>query len=243
MEFNLDIVLNGKTYSMPPELVNSLLVTLFLCILSIIIGIKAKKANFKEKPKGILRIGEMFVEGMESLVVTTMGEKNKAFTPYISSLAAFLATSNLLGLIGMRPPTTNYTVPLVLSVITTVLVHYYNIKHNGIGSYLKGYLEPIPILLPINIISEFSGAISMSFRLFGNILSGVIVTTLLYAAFNSISIFITPFLTPAFHVYFDLFAGLIQTFVFIMLTMVNVSLAIGDVEETEVEETNALENK
>lgn len=228
MDISIDFMFNGQTYTMGPEIVNSILVVLFLCVLSIIIGNKAKKANFRDKPKGILHLGEIFVEQIENLVSTTMGKKNVGFAPYIGSLAAFLAVSNLSGLLALKPPTSNYTVPLVLSAITTILVHYYNIKTNGIKDYLKGFTQPIALLLPINIISEFSGVVSMSFRLFGNVLSGVIVTGLLYAFFNSISIFITPFLTPAFHAYFDVFAGLIQTFVFIMLTMVNISLAIGE---------------
>ncbi|MGY3756230.1 F0F1 ATP synthase subunit A [Helcococcus kunzii] len=228
MDISIDFMFNGKTYTMRPEIVNSILVVLVLCIISIIIGKKAKKADFREKPKGILHIAEIFVKSIEHLVEITMGKKNLPFAPFIGSLAAFLAVSNLLGLLALKPPTSNYTVPLVLSAITTFLVHYYNIKLNGVKAYLKQYIEPIAILLPINIISQFSGLISMSFRLFGNVLSGVIVTGLLYAAFNSISIFITPFLTPVFHAYFDVFAGLIQTFVFIMLTMVNISLAIGE---------------
>lgn len=230
MDISIDIMLNGKTYTIAPELVNSIIVTLVLSIISIIIGMKAKKADFREKPKGILHLAEIFVEQIEKLVSDTMGKANIGFAPYIGSLAAFLAVSNLLGLLGLKPPTSNYTVPFVLSIITTLLVHINNIRFNGFGTYLKGYLEPIPLLLPINIISELSNPISLSFRLFGNILSGVIITSLLYAAFNSISIFISPFVTPVFHAYFDVFAGLIQTFVFIMLTMVNVSLGIGERE-------------
>ena len=230
MDISIDIVLNGKTYTIASELVNSMIVVFVLSIISIIIGMKAKRANFKEKPKGILLLAEMFVEGMDNLVKATMGKANVGFTPYITSLAMFLATSNLLGLLGLKPPTSNYTVPFTLAIITTLMIHINNIRFNGIGSYLKGYIEPIPVLLPINLLGELANPISLSFRLFGNILSGVIVTTLLYAALNSISVFLTPFITPVFHAYFDVFAGLIQTFVFIMLTMVNVSLAIGDRE-------------
>lgn len=230
MDISIDFMLNGKAYTISPEIVNSLIVTLVLSIISIIIGIKAKKQDFRQKPKGILHIGEIFVEQMENLVSNTMGKANVGFTPYIGSLAAFLVFSNLLGLVGLKPPTSNYTVPFVLAIITTLLIHVNNIRFNGIGSYLKGYLQPLPFLLPINIISELSNPISLSFRLFGNILSGVIVTGLLYSALNSISYFLTPFITPVFHAYFDVFAGLIQTFVFIMLTMVNVSLGIGERE-------------
>lgn len=233
MSISIDIMLNGKTYTISPELVNSMIVAIVLSLLSIYIGHKAKKADFREKPKGILLYAEILVEKMQKLVTDTMGKANVGFTPYILSLALFLAVSNLSGLIGLKPPTSNYNVPFVLAIITTLLIHINNIRFNGIGSYLKGYTEPFPVLLPINLLSELSNPLSLSFRLFGNILSGVIVTTLLYSAISGLSIWLAPLVTPVFHAYFDVFAGLIQTFVFIMLTMVNVSLGIGDREVKE----------
>jgi F-type H+-transporting ATPase subunit a len=92
-------------------------------------------------------------------------------------------------------------------------------KAKGIGAYLKGFAEPIFILLPLNIIGELATPISLSFRLFGNILGGVIIMYLLYSA--------VPVLIPILpHIYFDLFAGILQTFIFVMLSMVFISLAM-----------------
>lgn len=230
MDISIDLQVFGQSYTISQELVNSLIVVLVLSIISIIIGIKAKNANFKEKPKGILLLAEIFVEAIEDLVKNTMGKANIGFAPYIGSLALYLAFSNLMGLVGFKPPTSNYVIPFTLAIITTVMIHFNNIRFNGLGSYIKGFFEPIPVMFPINLLGEIANPISLSFRLFGNILSGVIVTTLLYSALSSLFIYITPFVTPVFHVYFDLFAGLIQTFVFIMLTMVNVSLGIGERE-------------
>lgn len=230
MDISIDILLGGKTYTIAPEIVNSVIITIVLSIIAIIIGHKAKKANFKDRPKGILHIAEIAVEQVDNLVSNTMGKANVGFAPYILSLMLFLVSANLLGLVGLKPPTSNYTVPLALALITTVLIHGNNIRFNGIKGYVSGYFSPIPILFPINILGELVGPISLSFRIFGNILSGTIVTTLLYNALSSITVFIVPFIAPAFHAYFDVFAGLIQTFVFTMLTMVNISLAIGDRE-------------
>lgn len=230
MKISIDIALGGKTYTFTPEVVNSLIVVVVLCILGFIIGQKAKKANFKKSPKGLLLIGEIFVESIQGLVSQTMGKGNQGFVPYIGSLALFLAFSNLLGLVGLVPPTSNYNVTLALALITVILTHVNNIRFNGVKNYIKGYFEPVALLSPINLLGEIATPISLSFRLFGNIISGVIITSLLYSAFNSISFYVAPFLTPVFHAYFDVFAGLIQTFVFMMLTMINISQAIGDRE-------------
>lgn len=230
MKVSIDIALGGKTYTFTPEVVNSLFVVIVLCILGFIIGQKAKKADFKKSPKGILLIGEIFVEFIQGLVSQTMGKGNQGFVPYIGSLALFLAFSNLLGLVGLVPPTSNYNVTLALALITVTLTHVNNIRFNGVKNYIKGYFEPVAFLSPINLLGEIATPISLSFRLFGNIISGVIITSLLYSAFNSISFYVAPFLTPVFHAYFDVFAGLIQTFVFMMLTMINISQAIGDRE-------------
>lgn len=228
MEISLDIFINGKTYTISPEVVNAVIVVIFLSIIAFIIGHKAKKADFREKPKGILLLAEIFVEGMQKLVEDTMGKGNQGFVPYMGTLALFLIASNLSGLVGLKPPTSNYVVPMTLALITTFLIHINTIRFSGFKGFVGGFFEPIPLLFPINVVGALADPISLSFRLFGNILSGVIITTLLYSALSSISIYIIPFIAPPFHAYFDIFAGTVQTFVFLMLTMVNVGLAVGD---------------
>ena len=228
MDISIDFMLNGNTYTIQPEIVNVTIVCIVLSILGIIIGYKAKKADFRENPKGLLLLGEMFVETIEKLVESTMGKANLGFVPYIGSLVIFLAVSNLLGLVGLKPPLSNYNVALAMALASVTLMHINNIRFNGIGGYIKGYFEPLGFLFPINLLGELSTPISLSFRIFGNILSGLIVTTLAYSALNSLSVFITPFLAPALHIYFDVFSGLIQMFVFVMLTMININGAIGE---------------
>lgn len=230
MDISVEFMLNGKKYLVQSELVNTIIVVTFLSLLGILIGYLAKKADFKKSPKGLLLVGELFVENIQNLVANTMGKANLGFTPYIGALTLFLATSNLLGLVGLKPPTSNYNVTLSLALISVTMTHVCNIKFNGIKSYIKGYFEPYGFLFPINLLGNLSTPLSMSFRIFGNILSGVIVTTLLVSGINHISMFLTPFIMPLFHAYFDVFSGLIQTFVFIMLTMINVSQGIGDRE-------------
>ncbi|WP_425446173.1 F0F1 ATP synthase subunit A [Dethiothermospora halolimnae] len=213
-------------------IINSLLVVILLSIFAFYVNYRVKKADPNEKPKGFLNVIETLVEAIDNLVRTTMGEKFKNFTPYIGTLALYLAVANLFGLLGFTPPTSDYSIPFTLAIMTFVLTQYYGIKGNGLGGYFKGFFEPIWFLFPINIIGELANPVSLSFRLFGNILSGVIIMGLLYSALNSalgiLSYIVTPVVTSVFHAYFDVFAGLIQTFIFMMLTMIFVSMAADE---------------
>ncbi|MBA1334062.1 MAG: ATP synthase F0 sector subunit a [Firmicutes bacterium] len=175
--------------------------------------------NFKEVPGPVQNILEILVEGIESLTSTTMGEDKLGFAPYMGTLALYLLFANLAGLFAFRPPTADLNTTMALAVITFISIHYYGIKAKGLGAYLKGFTEPIPLLLPLNIIGELAIPISLSFRLFGNILGGVIIMYLLYN--------VVPIAVPVVpHIYFDLFAGILQTFIFVMLSMVFISLAM-----------------
>ena len=233
MKFKVSFTLLGKLIEIHPEIINSILVVAFLCIIAIIIGKKAEKQDWKTPPTGILRMGEIFVEGVTGLVESIMGKgrRSKAFAPYAGMLILYLATANLLGMIGLTPPTSNYNVTLSLALITFVIIHTMAIKTNGLGSYLKGYFEPFPILFPMNLLGELATPISLSFRLFGNILSGVIIMTLIYNGIEALSGFLIPVIAPVFHVYFDIFSGLLQTFIFTMLSMVFINNAMAEEEE------------
>lgn len=226
----MGIVLNmfGKEIYIHDTVFNSWVIVLVLSIFAIYVGSKAKKVKAKDRPKGILNIIEMVVTGVDSLVKNTMGEQNMKFSPYILTLALFLAVANLFGLLGFAPPTSDYNVTLALAIITFILTQFYGLKSKGLKGYTKGFFEPVPFLFPINIIGELANPVSMSFRLFGNILSGVIIMGLMYSALSAVSPFIAPVITPLFHGYFDIFSGLIQTFIFMMLTMVFVSMAMDD---------------
>lgn len=189
-------------------------------IMAILVGFGLYSARkFEDIPGPLQNFIEVLVEGIESLTATTMGGDKLGFAPYMGTLALYLLLANLAGLFALRPPTADLNTTMALALITFVSIHYYGMKAKGIGAYLKGFAEPIFILLPLNIIGELATPISLSFRLFGNILGGVIIMYLLYSA--------VPVLIPILpHIYFDLFAGILQTFIFVMLSMVFISLAM-----------------
>lgn len=180
---------------------------------------------------------EFIVSSLNNLVISTMGEKTVKrmpnIVPYIGSLFLFFACSNLAGLLGFRSPTTDLDTTLAWAMMTFFMIYYAGIKFKGL-SYFKGLLEPVPFLLPLNIIGELAKPISLSFRPFGNILGGAVIMYLLYEFLGYVSGFIPvvgqlkilELVIPVpFHLYFDFFAGLLQSFIFIMLTMVFVSNA------------------
>lgn len=174
---------------------------------------------------------ETFVGGINGLVKQTMGEKYINYAPYIATVFTVIMLSNLLGLLGLRSPTADLVTTLSFALTTFVLIQLNGLRSKGIGGYVKGFMEPLPALLPINIVGELATPVSLSFRLFGNIAGGGVIIGLLYQVLGWVSeaVFGLPFglfqigIPGVLHIYFDLFAGVLQAFIFIMLTMVFVS--------------------
>jgi F-type H+-transporting ATPase subunit a len=198
-------------------------------IVSFLIGfsfyVNRKMKNFNDVPSGLQNFVELVVETFENFTYTTMGEKGRKFSSYFATLFIFIFISNIAGLFKLRPPTADYAVPLGLALITFFMVQYYGIKSKGIKGYLVGLTEPVVLLTPLNIIGELANPVSLSFRLFGNIIGGTILMALYYGLLPRYIQLIIP---SGLHFYFDIFAGVLQAFVFTMLSMVFVSGALDD---------------
>lgn len=207
-----------KEILIPDTIINMWLVVLVLSMFAFVVNSKIKKAKASDVPSGFLNVVELLVEASDNLVTSTMGKQNtKRFGPYILTLAMFLAVANLLGLVGLTPPTSDYSVTLSLALITFALTQFWTYKNGGgIVGYIKSFGDPVPLLAPLNIIGELANPISLSFRLFGNIMSGGIILGLLYQWLG----YLAPVIALPLHGYFDIFSGLLQTFIFIMLTMI-----------------------
>ena len=209
--------------------ISLLLVVLTLTIFALFANRAIKKADPNEVPGTFLNIIEYLVELVDGLTRNNMGEKHYSkFSNYIGTLFAFLIVANLSGLFGLRPPTADYGVTLGLALITFVLIHYNGFKYEKAGHVTKLF-QPV-LLTPINIIGEIATPMSMSLRLFGNILSGTVMMGLLYGLLPKLLQF---FIWPIFgglHAYFDVFSGAIQSYVFCMLTMVFISQCFGEEE-------------
>lgn len=197
--------------------VSSWIITLLILIFGVVVGNKIKKAN--EIPTGIQNFIELAIEFLNNMGEGILGSNKSRFLNYVGTIFIFILTCNLSGFLGMRAPTADYGITFCLGVFTFAIVQFQGIKNHGFGHFTSLF-KPIPVLFPINVIGEFANPISISLRLFANLLSGVIMLGLWYG--------MTPILCqiaiPSFlHAYCDLFSGCIQTYVFCMLTMVYIN--------------------
>lgn len=205
--------IGGVKFYLTDTLIATWVVMAILILFAIVVRIKLK--NFKEVPRGFQNIVESLVEVMDKFTTNTMGKDYREFGGYFFAVFAFILISNYSGLIGLRPPTADLSTTIVLAGSTFVLVHITGIKRQR-GHYLRSFIEPYPVFLPINFISEISDILSLTFRLFGNILGGVIILGLVY---HMIPYFLSFVLPSALHMYFDIFAGALQAFIFTVLSM------------------------
>ena len=205
-----------------------LIVMAIMVVLAIIANRKLKNAT--EIPDSVQNVVELVVELLEGMVNGTMGKWAPGFVNYIGTIFIFILLSNISGLFGLRPPTADYGTTLCLGLITFSLIHINTFKHQSVKQIWVDKCSPLPpwlpIWLPINIISDIAVPISLSLRLFANVLSGTVMMALVYGLLSVVA-----YGWPAvLHVYFDLFSGAIQTYVFCMLTMTYISNACGDAE-------------
>jgi F-type H+-transporting ATPase subunit a len=194
--------------------------------------------DMKKIPKGKQVIAEKLVSMVYNLVETTMGKGYSSFAPYIGALFTLSMLGSFSSLLGMRPLTADLSTTLGWALMTFVLVQGNNIRCNGVKGWLKGFIEPLPFLLPINLVGEIANPISMSFRHFGNIAAGMVITSLIYGGLATASAALLSFIPYFSHIpilqlgipavlsiYFDLFTSFLQAYIICMLTMVFVSSA------------------
>jgi F-type H+-transporting ATPase subunit a len=192
-----------------------------LIVIGVFVKVRSKK--FSEVPTGFQNLIEMIVEVFDDFTASNMGESGRKFSAYFGGLFFFILFANLSGLFGLRPPTANYAVPLGLALMTFVMIQANGVKAKGTLKYLKSLTEPVVLLTPLNIIGELANPVSLSFRLFGNIIGGTILMGLYYGL---LPVFVKVGFPAFLHFYFDVFAGVLQAFVFTMLSMVFVSGAM-----------------
>lgn len=230
MDFGAKIIANVGGVNITQTMMNTWIILIFLTIVALIL--RAKINKFTDVPTTKLQnIVEFIIETMENFTIQNMGEKYKYFGNWFFGVFCFILVSNYIGLLSFRSPTADLGTTLALSLSTFTLIHFMGIKVNG-EAYFKSYMEPMPLLLPLNIIGEIATPISLSLRLFGNILGGTIIMGLINSALQNghVILQIIGFgaITPVLHAYFDVFAGFLQTFIFVILSMTFIKDKIGD---------------
>ncbi len=160
--------------------VSSLLVTIFLCTASILLG-----RNLKKRPDGMQVMVEKGVMMLRSMVVESMGEHNAHWTPFIGTIFLSSICGSFIGLTGfLRSSTADISCTMVWAIMVSVIIWYNNIKNNGFVGWLKGFTEPIVVMTPMNLVSEIAQPVSMGFRHFGNVAGGGVITTLIYTSLS-----------------------------------------------------------
>lgn len=200
-------------------------------------GLKVKDISKKQA------FAEMLVETADKFVIGNMGEKFAYFVPFVAALFATSVVSNLIGLIGLRSPTADLNTEAAWAIVVFIMITVQKIKASGFGGYLKGFTQPIPVMTPFNVLSELATPISMACRHFGNILSGIVINTLIYAALALASSKLLGLIPGAvgailshvpildvgipaiLSVYFDWFSGVMQAYIFCMLTTMYIANA------------------
>ena len=217
MDFNNKILwafeLLGIEIHITETIFNTWLIMAFLIILAIIVRIML--FNWKLIPKGLQNAVELAVESFESFVKNSAGEKLMYLGGWFFTIFAFILLSNISGIIGLRPPTADWATTLAFSLATSIIIQIIGIK-NRKGKYIKSFFEPVFIFFPLNLIGELARPVSLSFRLFGNILAGLILTSLVYSL---LPVYLRLILPVALHIYFDLFTGILQTYIFCVLSL------------------------
>lgn len=233
-----DVPVLGK-FQLTETILVSWIVLILITGLCIFLTHNLKVENISKRQA----VAEMLVEMADKFVIGNMGERFAYFVPFVAALFATSIVSNLISLFGLWSPTADLNTEAVWAVVVFIIITAEKIKAGGVGGYLKGFTQPIPVLTPFNILSELATPISMACRHFGNILSGVVINGLIYAALavaSSALLGLIPgaagqFLSnipildvgvPAvLSVYFDWFSGFMQAFIFCMLTTMYIANA------------------
>ncbi len=203
----------GQEILVTSTLVFTWAICLFVILFSIFTKLSMKK--FTQIPSGFQNVMEVIVDAFDNFSTGIVGEEYKGLGFWYFGVFVFIILSNLSGLIGFRSPTADISITLGFGLTTFFLIHGLGIVKSK-GSYFKGYFEPMPFFFPINFIGEFATPISLSFRLFGNVLGGLVIMSMIYAALPAL---IRWFVPAPLHIYFDVFSGVLQTYIFCILSL------------------------
>lgn len=213
--------IGGLTINLTETIVLGWLVIAFITAVILILTHDMKRVPTKKQA-----VAEWIVTTVNGMVEEKMGKAHLGLAPYIAALFSYSIIGSLISMIGLRSVTADFNTTFGWALMTFFLITRAKIKTNGIGGYFKGYLSPIFVMAPLNIISEIATPVSMGVRHFGNIASGMVITSLIYFALTGLSNAVglnIPIFTvgiPAvLSAYFDLFSGFMQAYIFIMLSI------------------------
>lgn len=168
---------------------------------------------------------EVLVEGVQTQISEIARQDATPFLPFIATLFIFIAACNLLAIVpGYEPPTGSLSTTTALALCVFCAVPFYGIRRHGLRGFLHLYLEPTPLMLPLNLIGELARTLALAIRLYGNVMSGVLAVAIL--------LLVTPLVFPALMHALELLMGLIQAYIFAVLATVFIAAAAAAQEQT-----------
>ena len=200
-ELNCDVVFTIPIFGGIP-IYESVVVTWIIMLAVLLICVLLVRNLKVENPGRKQIVLETAVQGLYNFFKGTIGEHGTAYIPYLMSVVLYIGIANLIGLIGFKPPTKDMNVTVALAVMSIVLIEVAGVRQKGTKGWLKSFAEPMPIVLPINVLEVFIKPLSLCMRLFGNVLGSFVIMELL-------KIVVPAFLPAVFSCYFDIFDGLI----------------------------------
>jgi len=228
VDFNVrnlwSFALFGREIWITQTILNTWIIMLLLTGLALFLRFKIRK--MEEMPRGVQNAVEAAVEASDGFVRSMAGEKAKFVSGWFFTVFVFIFVSNISGLFGLRPPTADWPTNFALAIGTFLLIQIAGLRGRG-RKYIKTFFQPIFIFFPLNVISELARPISLSVRLFGNVMAGLVIMTLLYTLIPN---FLTLIWPVALHAYFDLAMGILQTYVFCALSLAFIGAAAGQEE-------------
>lgn len=209
----------GMTWNLTESVVVQWIVMGIILVICLVLGTGLKVVPTTRRQA----LAEWLVTFVNDMVDDSMGKKYKSYRPYVGILLVYVILCNLISLVGLRAPTADVSVTGALAIITFFMTQYNRAKTGRLKGYLKSFIDPLPFMLPSNIIGEISNPVSMALRLFGNMVAGMVIGGLIYWALGNV---MPPVVIPAVaSLYFDIFSGVIQAYIFTMLTMSYISNA------------------
>ena len=201
------------------EVAESVVITWVIMAFMLILAICMTRNLKVQNPGKRQVILETAVCGLQNMVKGIIGEEGAGYVPYLVTVIVYIGISNIIGLFGMKPPTKDLNVTGALAIMSIILIEYSGIHAKGVKRWAKSFAEPVAVLAPLNVLEIFIRPLSLCMRLFGNVLGAFVVMELL-------KIIMPAILPIPFSLYFDIFDGLIQAYVFVFLTSLFIKEAI-----------------
>ena len=209
-ELNCDTVFTIPLFGGIP-IYESVVVTWIIMAVVLLLSLILTRNLKVEHPGKRQLLLEQAVTSLEGITEGILGADGKQYAAYLTSVLMYLGIANLIGILGFKPPTKDLNVTAALAIMSIVLIEYAGIHQKGVKRWLKGFAEPIALVAPINVLELFIKPLSLCMRLFGNVLGAFVIMELIE--------YIMPVGLPVvFSMYFDIFDGLIQAYVFVFLT-------------------------